>query len=231
MPQRRTLLPFCHSRRLPRASGDVPTCCHQRGSWISSLLLFLAQEMENTQRAGHNQRRPKGPKKAFRERPPVPPRRWNKSVPFYAGQWKRRTGSCILLKCGRVLLELVQAGRFHASSPGLRWEALMCARGGSGGCTPPSKRRSLPHLKSRNSSRPQRPASAPSISILTSIWPYAPFKLLKVPSSPPFHRKRQRIAGFRKEQLGRIARNRSQTGIIAENEQDNADLAARKIRT
>src|SRR5258708_25681690 len=37
------------------------------------------------------------------------------------------------------------------------------------------------------------------------------------------------IAGFRKRLLGRIARNRSQTGIIAENEQDNADLW-RKIR-
>ena len=37
------------------------------------------------------------------------------------------------------------------------------------------------------------------------------------------------IAGFRKQQLGRIARNRSKTGIIAENEQDNADLW-RKIR-
>src|SRR5260370_1138640 len=37
------------------------------------------------------------------------------------------------------------------------------------------------------------------------------------------------ISGFRKKLLGRIARNRSQTGIIAENEQDNADLW-RKIR-
>ena len=37
------------------------------------------------------------------------------------------------------------------------------------------------------------------------------------------------ISGFRKQQLGRIARNRSKTGIIAENEQDNADLW-RKIR-
>jgi putative transposase len=37
------------------------------------------------------------------------------------------------------------------------------------------------------------------------------------------------IAGFRKRQLGRIARNRSQTGILAENEQDNTDLW-RKIR-
>src|SRR5690348_12407190 len=37
------------------------------------------------------------------------------------------------------------------------------------------------------------------------------------------------IAGFRKRLLGRIARNRSQTGIIAPDEQDNADLW-RKIR-
>jgi IS605 OrfB family transposase len=39
----------------------------------------------------------------------------------------------------------------------------------------------------------------------------------------------QRVSGFRKLQLGRIARNRSQTGIIAQDEQDNADLW-KKIR-
>src|SRR5690242_20290786 len=39
----------------------------------------------------------------------------------------------------------------------------------------------------------------------------------------------QRVSGFRKKQLGRIARNRSQTGIIAKDEQDNTDLW-KKIR-
>jgi hypothetical protein len=34
----------------------------------------------------------------FTGRPPVPPRSWNKSAPFYAGQWKQRSGSSILLK-------------------------------------------------------------------------------------------------------------------------------------
>jgi IS605 OrfB family transposase len=34
----------------------------------------------------------------------------------------------------------------------------------------------------------------------------------------------QAIAGFRKQQLGRIARNRSKTGLIADGEQDNVDL-------
>ena len=34
----------------------------------------------------------------------------------------------------------------------------------------------------------------------------------------------RRISGFRKKQLGRIARNRRKTGMMAEGEQDNADL-------
>src|SRR5260370_39203732 len=38
----------------------------------------------------------------------------------------------------------------------------------------------------------------------------------------------RRIAGFRKKLLGRIARNRRKTGMIAEGEQDNADRG-RKI--
>jgi len=37
-------------------------------------------------------------KKPFRERPPVPPRSWKKSAPFYAGQWKDRQDHSILLK-------------------------------------------------------------------------------------------------------------------------------------
>jgi hypothetical protein len=36
--------------------------------------------------------------KKFKERPPVPPRNWNKSVTLYAGMWKERVGSSIMLK-------------------------------------------------------------------------------------------------------------------------------------
>jgi hypothetical protein len=36
--------------------------------------------------------------KPFKERPPVPPRTWNKSVPYYAGQYQDRTRSSIVLK-------------------------------------------------------------------------------------------------------------------------------------
>jgi len=36
--------------------------------------------------------------KKFHERPPVPPRTWSKSATLYAGQWKERAGSCIMIK-------------------------------------------------------------------------------------------------------------------------------------
>lgn len=36
--------------------------------------------------------------KKFKERPPVPPRKWSKSATLYAGMWKERTGSSILIK-------------------------------------------------------------------------------------------------------------------------------------
>src|SRR5215467_7444490 len=40
----------------------------------------------------------KGKKRPFRERPPVPPRTWNKSAPFYAGLWKERSHHSIMLR-------------------------------------------------------------------------------------------------------------------------------------
>src|SRR5260370_2816481 len=68
--------------------------------------------------------------KQFTERPPVPPRSWNKSATLYAGQWKERTSSSIVLKVwtgtcwswikvritGRELPEDVEMG-----SPSLIW--------------------------------------------------------------------------------------------------------------
>src|SRR5713226_8044160 len=36
--------------------------------------------------------------KKFTERPPVPPRTWNKSATLYAGMWKERAGSSLMIK-------------------------------------------------------------------------------------------------------------------------------------
>ena len=77
----------------------------------------------------------KGKRNTCTERPPVPPRRWNKSVPFYAGQWKERTGSSLLLKVwtgscwswikvrtfGRALPDEVEMGSPALIRRGKRW--------------------------------------------------------------------------------------------------------------
>ena len=58
--------------------------------------------------------------KKFTERPPVPPRSWNKSATLYAGLWKERAGSSIMIKVwtGSVL-ELDQSSYHWARNP--RW--------------------------------------------------------------------------------------------------------------
>src|SRR6266566_7331254 len=92
MPLRRTLLPSCRSRRLPRASRRCSDVLPSTQRWAQP-----APSLPHS-RTGERVKRGPKPSKAFRERPPVPPRRWNRSVPLYAGMWKERTGSSILLK-------------------------------------------------------------------------------------------------------------------------------------
>jgi putative transposase len=79
--------------------------------------------------------RPGKKKKPFRERPPVPPRAFNKSAPFYAGQWKDRgeqsitlkvwTGSCWswikLRTLARDLPEGFELGSPHLVRHGKQW--------------------------------------------------------------------------------------------------------------
>ena len=79
--------------------GVFPTCCHQCRHRLRPLLLFFSEAWRR-RKEKHEAKIPrKGKKKkAFSERPPVPPRSWNKSVPLYAGMWKERRGSSILLK-------------------------------------------------------------------------------------------------------------------------------------
>ena len=62
-------------------------------SFASSLSRWRTRREKAQAKAGGKRKA-----KPFRERPPVPPRCWNQSVTFYAGQWKERTDASILLK-------------------------------------------------------------------------------------------------------------------------------------
>jgi hypothetical protein len=62
-------------------------------AFFSSLKTWRARKQKHE--AKHTKKRKKRP---FRERPPVPPRSWNKSVPFYASLWRERHTHGIVLK-------------------------------------------------------------------------------------------------------------------------------------
>jgi putative transposase len=172
--------------------------------------------------------------KQFHERPPVAPRSWNKSVPFYAGQWKDRTASSIMLKVWTgscwSWIKVHTTGRqlpddFEAGSPSLvrhrdRWWLH----------TPVEKQFKSPEkIEQQVTSHADARVCAVDLNLGEHI---AVCTIQTVEGSilaTRFIGGGKEISGFRKRQLGRIARNRRKTGIIAENEQDNADLW-RKIR-
>ncbi len=172
-------------------------------------------------------------KKAFRERPPVPPRWWNKAVPLYAGMWKERTGSSILLKVWtgtcwswvkvRLLSRALPDG-FEVASPALvrkgrQWWLH----------TPIEKTFTSPPKIAEQLSTAATRICAVDLNLDEHLAVCTVQTVEGTILATRFIGRGREIAGFRKKQLGRIARNRSQTGIIAENEQDNADLW-RKIR-
>ena len=167
--------------------------------------------------------------KKFHERPPVPPRTWNKSATLYAGQWKQRTGSSILLKVwtgtcwswtkvritGRELPDSVDAGSPQLVRRGNQWWLH----------TPIEKTfKSPPKIEKQVTTNAQTKICAVDLNIHEHL---AVCTIQTVEGSilaTTFIGDGRRISGFRKKLLGRIARNRGKTGMIAENEQDNADL-------
>jgi len=176
----------------------------------------------------------KGKKKPFRERPPVPPRTWNKSVPFYATQWKERadhsimlkvwTGSCwSWLKVHTLSRDLPKG--FEMGSPSLvrrgkNWRLH----------TPIEKTFTAPDKVERQiTTNPETKICAVDLNLDRHLAVCSIQTVEGTILATSFIGNGTAIAGFRKRLLGRIARNRSQTGIIAENEQDNTD-PWRKVR-
>ena len=166
--------------------------------------------------------------KKFTERPPVPPRTWNKSATLYAGMWKDRTKRSMIIKVWtgtcwswlkvRLTGRELPAGT-QASSPSLvrhggRWWLH----------TPVEKRFATPLKLAQQLSNPETKMCAVDLnldgSIAVCIVQTAEGTIL----ATRFIGGGRAISGFRKKRLGRIARNRKRTGLIAEGEQDNAAL-------
>ena len=172
--------------------------------------------------------------KKFKERPPVPPRTWNKSATLYAGMWKERTGSSVTIKVwtgtcwswiavritGRSIPEGFQLCSPQLVRKGKQWYLH----------TPVEKKITSPvKIEKQIKTNEQTRICAVDLNINEQLAVCTIRDVEGSTLATLFIGGGQRVSGFRKCVLGRIARNRSQTGIIEAGVQDNADLW-KKIR-
>ncbi len=174
--------------------------------------------------------------KKYTIRPPVPPRRWNRSATYYAGMWKHGMGSSILLKlwtgtsfawvkvgvCGRGLPD-----GWEQSSPQLvrhgrhRWHLHI----------PIERKMASPKkIETQITTIQDTKICAVDLNINEHLAVCTIQTVEGTVVATRFIRGGRRLHGLRKRLLGAVARNRSKTGIIAEGEQDNARLW-KKVRS
>ncbi len=173
--------------------------------------------------------------KKWSSRPPVPPRTWNKSVTLYAGQWKDRSGSSLLLKVwtgtcwswvkvrtlGRELPADAEVGSPSLVRRGNQWWLH----------TPLERKFSSPaKIAQQITTNAETRICAVDLNLNEHLAVCTVQTVEGTILATSFIGGGREIAGFRKKLLGRIARNRKKTGVIAQGEQDNADLW-RKIRS
>jgi IS605 OrfB family transposase len=166
----------------------------------------------------------------FRERPPVPPRTWSKSVTFYGGTWKDRTDGRITLKLwdgqtwrwvrfrlsGRDLPEGWAAGSPQVVKRGRRFYLH----------TPVTRNVPRPEKAEQQLQDPHTRLCAVDLNVNDALAVCVILTADGTALATRFIRGGDELHGRRKSLLGRITRNRSRTGIIAEGEQDNAALWA-----
>ncbi|GLV60068.1 hypothetical protein KDH_68910 [Dictyobacter sp. S3.2.2.5] len=160
------------------------------------------------------------------DRPPVPPRTWNKSVLFYTGQWKERTDTCIVLKVwtgscwswvkihtlGREVPEGSTLGSPSLIRKGDRWWLH----------TPLEKTFKGPANVAHQLSGPATKLCSIDLNLGENLAVCTIQTAEGTVLSTKFLKGGKEVHDFRKRQLGTIARNRNMTGLIAQGEQDNA---------
>ena len=172
--------------------------------------------------------------KKWTRRPPVPPRTWNKSTVLYAGQWKERTSGSILLKVwtGTVWswIRVRLTGRQTPSGVEMGSPSLV-RRGGTWWLhTPVEKQRETPpKIERLVTTNKDTKICAVDLNLDKHLAVCTIQTVEGTILATRFISGGREICGLRKRWLGRIARNRSQTGIITAFQQDNAALF-RKIR-
>jgi len=215
---------------LSEMGEDIPSMF--RRAAINAALGSTRSFSSNLSRWRKHKEKAEAKGKKFKERSPVPPRKWSKSATLYAGMWKERVGSSICIKVWTgscwSWLRVRLTGREIPEGYALCSPQLVCRSGRWYLHTPVEK-------KIKNPVKIEKQIKAKSDTRICAV-DFNMNEHLAVCTirdgkgstlATLFIGGGQRVSGFRKLQLGRIARNRSQTGIIAQDEQDNADLWAR----
>jgi putative transposase len=172
--------------------------------------------------------------KKFSIRPPIPPRHWNKSVTLYAGQWKERTPTSIMLKlwtgsswawikCGIQGRDLPDEWEIESPTlvqDGRHWNLHTAVQ---------KKFASPGKVEQQLATHAKTRICSIDLNITKHLAVCTILTVEGTVVATRFIGGGKQLHGLRKRQLGRVARNRSKTGIIAEGEQDNAHLWA-KIR-
>jgi len=167
--------------------------------------------------------------KKFHERPPVPPRTWNKSTTLYAGMWKERANNNIVIKVWTGTcwswIKVRITGR-ELPSDGEMGSPSLIRHGNQWWLHTPVERhfKSPGTIEKQVATNAQTKICAVDLNINENIAVCTIQTVEGTILATKFIHGGRRISGFRKKQLGRIARNRRKTGIIGENEQDNVQL-------
>ncbi len=167
--------------------------------------------------------------KKFTERPPVPPRTWNKSATLYAGMWKDRTAGSLVIKVWTGTcwswLKVRLTGRELPEGHALGSPSLVRHGGRWWLHTPVEKQFTMPpKIAQQVTTNPETKMCAVDLNLGEQIAVCTVQTAEGTILSTRFIGGGKEIAGFRKKQLGRIARNRRRTGLCAEGEQDNAAI-------
>jgi len=167
--------------------------------------------------------------KKFKKRPPAPPSHWNKSVMFYAGMWKQRTATSILLKLwtgtswcwvkfrigGRELPGDWDVGSLQVVQRGKRWWLHTFVK----------KDVSTPGtVKEQVTNTPDVWVCAVTFNAKDALAVCTIQTREGTALATRFIRGGRQLNGLRKSSLGRIARRRADTGLIAQGESDNTRL-------
>jgi putative transposase len=212
---------------LSTVAEDIPTVF--RRAAISTALGTVHSFTTNLTKWRKQKEKATAKGKKFTIHPPVPPRTWNKSITLYARQWKERTASTVMVKLWTGTNWAWIKCRLQGRDIPDGWEpgsAQLVLHGSQWWLHTPLERafESPGKVEKQLTTNPDVHICSVDLNIDNHLAVCTIQTVEGTVLATKFISGGKELHGFRKKLLGRIARKRGKTGIIAENEQDNTAL-------